>query len=544
MSLSRSDETRRARSPAPPPGVGEIGPADRADIEAHGLTPTEVERQLALLRNPPPPTRLLRPCTPGAGVQILSEADVAACLEAHEEAAAAGRIQGFVPASGAASRMFRSLEAERAAGSGDLEALERRAAAGEATAREAIELVHGLDRLALFSEIAPELSRRGVDPAEVLAGRRIEALFSAMLDPDGLDLTRRPKGLLPFHRYPDGVRTAFEEHLLDLARFARGADGRVRAHFTVAPSREAAFRELLERLRRRHEARLDVRYEVGFSSQSPATDTIAIDPEGRLFRRSDGRLLFRPGGHGALISNLNDLGGDLVLVRNIDNVVPDPLKPVVVHWKRVLAGRLVRLERSVHAVLADLERDPTAGVRAGCELLERELQAEIPDRIVGAGLAERAGWLRDRLERPIRVCGVVRCEGDPGGAPFWIAEESGESSPQIVETAQIDLADPAQREIHRSATHFNPVDLACAVRDRHGRPFDLRRFVDPRAVFITRKSSEGRPLLALEHPGLWNGAMARWTTLFVEVPAETFHPVKTINDLLRPDHQPTEDGAA
>ncbi len=538
MALSREDRANAERERLA--GTEGLDRRDLADIEAHGLTLAEVERQLALLRDPPPPTRLRRACTPGAGVEVLSPADVEACLEAHAEAAAPGRIRAFVPASGAASRMFRSLEAERSAGGTDLEALERRAAAGADTARDVLELVRGLDRLALFAEIAPALSRRGVDPSEVRAGRRLEALFSVMLDAGELDLGRRPKGLLPFHRYRDGVRTAFEEHLVDLARFARSADGRIGAHFTVAPSREAAFRERLERLRRRYEPDLGVRYEVGFSSQSPATDTVALDLDGRLFRRSDGRLLFRPGGHGALLSNLNALEGDLVLIRNIDNVVPDALKDGVVHWKKVLAGRLSRLERSIHAVLAELERDPASGVRAGSALLERELQTGLPARVASAPTAERARWLRERLERPIRVCGVVRCEGDPGGAPFWVEDESGDASPQIVETAQVDLADPGQRAIHRSATHFNPVDLACALRDRHGRPFDLRRFVDPRAVFIARKTSEGRPLLALEHPGLWNGAMARWTTLFVEVPAETFHPVKTINDLLRPDHQPPE----
>ena len=288
---------------------------------------------------------------------------------------------------------------------------------------------------------------------------------------------------------PRPLRTPFEEHLVEAAATVRDAAGVCRVHVTVPPEHHSAFEAVLERARPRLERETGARFEVRFSEQAPSTDTVAIDEAGRLFRDSEGRLLFRPGGHGALLKNLAESGGDVVLVKNIDNVVPDDLRAPTLLWKRLLAGVLVRLER--------------ASTRA----------------------------------RPLRVCGVVRNEGEPGGGPFWIDGPRGETR-QIVESAQVDLANPAQAAIFRSATHFNPVDLACSLRDASGRPFDLPRFVDERAVFIAKKTHEGRTLFALERPGLWNGAMALWETVFVEVPKETFAPVKTVLDLLRPEHQP------
>jgi hypothetical protein len=517
----------------------ELGPDDLRDVAEHGLTADEVARQLALLRSPPPPARLLRPCTPGDGVEVLSDAGVDRCLEAHARAAASGRFTCFVPASGAASRMFKALQSARSGAAevrrGDLAA---RASAGDADARQVLELVDGIERLAVFPEVDRSLRDRAIDLATVRAGGSLAPLFEALLDPSGLDLGERAKGLLPFHRNPDEFRTAFEEHLVDAALYARSGDGAVRLHFTVSEAHRDAFAALLESVRAKYEARFGVRYDVSFSTQRPETDTIATDGEGRPFRDADGHLLFRPGGHGALLANLGDLGADLVFIKNIDNVVPDHLKPPVVRWKKVLGGRLARLVERVHGVLDRLAADRDRAVAEGFELLASDLGIRAPAAVENGSIDDRAKWLAARLDRPIRVCGVVRCEGDPGGAPFWVPDGEGGASPQIVETAEVDARDPSQLAIHRSASHFNPVDVACSLRDHRGRPFDLARFVDRERVFIAEKSSGGRSLRALEHPGLWNGAMARWTTLFVEVPAATFHPVKTINDLLAPDHQP------
>ena len=413
---------------------------DRARIEAQGLTVEEVERQAALLRDPPPAAKLLRPCTAGDGVTRIDEGEHAELLALAGEAAGAGRLSKFVPASGAASRMFEFLRS----GESDHPDVRR------------------------FRENASSFA------------------FSAG---DLQALAALPKGLLPFHRYAEAVRTPFEEHLVEAAATVRDAVSVCRVHVTVSPGHRAAFEAVLERARPRLERETGAQFEVRFSEQGPSTDTVAIDEAGRLFRDSEGRLLFRPGGHGALLKNLAESGGDVVLVKNIDNVVPDDLRAPTLLWKRLLSGLLVQIERT------------------------------------------------SRRDRPLRACGVVRNEGEPGGGPFWVEGPGGETR-QIVESAQVELANPEQAAIWNAATHFNPVDLACSLRDSSGRPFDLPRFVDERAVFIAKKTHGGQTLFALERPGLWNGAMALWETAFVEVPMETFTPVKTALDLLRPEHQP------
>jgi hypothetical protein len=415
---------------------------DRAAIESHGLTEAEVARQLELFRRPPAPQRLARAATAGDGIVRLQESEHAALLALADEAAEAGRLTKFVPASGAASRMFAFLQA-----------------GGPET---------------------PE-KKRFLDSQDAFA-------FTGDLD----RLAATPKGLLPFHRHPEGNRTAFEEHLFEAAGTVRDASGLCRVHFTVSPEHRKAFEDKLAEIRPRVTRATGARFSVSFSEQSPATDTIAGGADGGPFRTASGGLLFRPGGHGALLKNLGDLahaGGDIVLVKNIDNVVPDARRGPTLLWKRLLAGLLVKLERA------------------------------------------------SRREKPIRVAGVVRNEGEPGGGPFWVAGSRGETL-QIVESAQVDLADPAQASIWKTATHFNPVDLACSLRNAAGEPFDLGRFVDEKSVFIAEKTHEGKPLKALERPGLWNGAMAFWETVFVEVPKETFAPVKTVLDLLRPEHRP------
>jgi hypothetical protein len=420
-----------------------LSDADRAAIAAHGLTVEEVERQLALLARPPRAGRLVRPATAGDGIVRLEEKDHPELLALADAAARAGRLTKFVPASGAASRMFAFLLAE------------------------------GPD--------SPEKKRFSESRKSFPFG-----------DENVEQLARSPKGLLAFHAYPDGARTAFEEHLHEAADTVRDASGVCRVHFTVSREHRSAFEAALANARPRVERATGARFAVTFSEQSPATDTIAGDPDGGPFRTASGALVFRPGGHGALVANLGALareGADVVLVKNIDNVVPDTRRAPTILWKRLLTGMLVRAEKE------------------------------------------------SRGERPLRVAGVVRNEGEPGGGPFWVEGPEGPRL-QIVESAQVDMGDPEQASVWASATHFNPVDLACSLRDAEGRPFDLARFVDERAVFVADKTYEGKPLKALERPGLWNGAMALWDTVFVEVPKETFAPVKTALDLLRPEHRP------
>jgi len=517
---------------------------DLRRIGDRGLAIEDVRRQLAVLRSPPPCTRLLRACTPGDGIRVLSSSAVEAALATHVTAAAAGRFLCFVPASGAATRMFRALLAVLEGETPATRAhLEQRASAGDKDAREVLEFADGLPRFAFTPALRDVMRQRRADLDGCARAGEIASILAALLDREGLDYAALPKGLLAFHRYADGARTAFEEHLVDAAHYARDGARHVRLHLTVSEQHLAGFAGLLSTVRASLEARLDARFEVGFSHQAPSTDTVAVDLAGAPFRDGDGHLLFRPGGHGALLDNLAGSGADLAYVKNIDNVVPDHLKGPVVHWKKVLGGLLVDLQDRVFAALRRLEEDASAAaVDAALELLELELDTPTPAGIRAAAPAERLAHARAKLVRPLRVCGMVRCEGDPGGGPFWVQGATGDASPQIVETAQIDPDDAGQAALLGSSTRFNPVDLVCGLRDHRGQPIDLARHVDRDAVFISEKSSGGRKLRALERPGLWNGSMADWSTVFVEVPTATFNPVKTVNDLLAPQHQPPVEG--
>jgi len=512
-------------------------PQDTERIAAQGLAVEEVERQLALLRNPPPPIRLLRNASRGDGVRVLTEHEQQACLAAWRGAAALGRWTAFVPASGAASRMFRAILSAR-----DwprpitVSEAQRRATEGDGDAKEVATFAAGLDRFAFRAELARILEGRGHPRAGTDPDGDLAPVLDAMVAGEGLNYASLPKGLILFHDYPGGPRTAFEEHLVEAASIARDSGGTVRLHFTVSPQHRRAFEATLARVRGGVETRLGVHLEVGFSEQSPATDTIAIDDAGEPFLSADGNLLFRPGGHGSLIENVADLGADLLYVKNIDNIVPDHRRAVCVEWKRIIGGLLTLLERRVYSVLDDLDRGGSHAVERAFHMLTTELGQEVPRALVETTGEDAARYARSKLDRPLRVCGVVRVTGDPGGGPFWVGDEDT-ASLQIVETAQIDLTERMQRAIFSASSHFNPVDLACSLNDRHGRPFDLRARVDSATAFITEKSSGGRTLRALEHPGLWNGAMADWSTVFVEVPSETFNPVKTVVDLLRPAHQ-------
>jgi hypothetical protein len=510
--------------------------SDLQQMAEAGIAPGEAARQVEMFRNPPPHTRVLRPCTPGDGVKVLSEDTHAELLECFEEAARQGRIGRLVPASGAATRMFKALlaylnEEEKEPG------------------QEVRTFFDNLPRFAFHEALAEAMARDGLDLEETLGKRDLRTVLAYLLTEKGLGYADLPKGLLLFHRYPDGPRTPFEEHLVEAAETLREVSGACRLHFTVSPEHEPKFRDLLAAAGPRLEAQHGANFCVSFSHQKHSTDTIAVDPENRPFRLEDGGLLFRPGGHGALLDNLNDLGRegwDVVQLKNIDNVVPDGRKPLINQWKALLGGHLVLLQNKTFRYLDRLDwmKDaPEDDGKAGALLdevsrfLSEDLSRPLPSALANAGLEERRRFLLTALDRPLRVCGVVRNQGEPGGGPFWVESPTGGVSPQIVETSQIDPKSAEQQAILKSSTHFNPVDLVCGLKDRHGKPYDLHPFVDPTTVFISSKSHEGRPLKALERPGLWNGSMAGWNTVFVEVPDATFAPVKTVLDLLRPEHQ-------
>ena len=518
---------------------------DLAQMAEIGLVPEEAARQIALFRRPPPFTRLVRPCTPGDGILVIAPEEQAGLLAGHAEAARAGRLGKLVPASGAATRMFKEALAFRAAPDGS----------PMPEPPEVAALFAGLPRFAFREELAAALVADGLDLEKALAAGDHRTVLHYLLDPAGLGYAELPKGLLAFHRYPEGARTPLDEHLVEAAALCRGGDGLVRVHLTVSPDHLAAFRRRVDAVRPGLEARCGCRFEVSFSTQRRATDTLAVDPLDQPFRQAGGALLFRPGGHGALLANLHDLGRqgwDVVFLKNVDNVVRGDSAPLVHLWKRLLCGLLAAVQTQTFALLAELEATeagPAAATRVllreGSELCAR-IGRSLPPGFAQAGAAGQRALLAAALDRPLRVCGMVRNQGEPGGGPFWArssAEAGGGISPQIVEASQVDPRDPGQQAILRSSTHFNPVDLVCALRDRHGAPYDLDLYVDPATVFISAKTFEGRPLKALERPGLWNGAMAEWNTLFVEVPDATFAPVKTVLDLLRPEHQERGAGA-
>ncbi len=501
---------------------------DLAQFARLGVPVGQVEQQLEALRHPPSPAALARPCRPGDGIRLLTPADHDDLLARWARAAAAGRLSKFVPASGAATRMFAALRWWRSRPEiADLAVL-RRAAAAEPLAAQALAAIEGWDRLP-FEPTRPAVS--------ATADRSARA--AAFLDELGHG--DAPKGLVPFHRTPDGPRTAFEEHLVEAAAYLRAGEQRTcRLHFSVAPEQLARFAAAYDGCRAGLEQRLDLRFDVAFSTQARATDTLALGADLAPLRQGDGSLLFQPSGHGALLRNLAALDGDLVLIKNIDNVVPEDRQGIVVLWQRLLMGMLSRLQEEVsrqQAALAAARGAEDPAVAGAAAFLAAELGVEPPLSVRTVGGQALTDWVRDRLQRPLRVCGMVPATGEPGGGPFWVRDGQGAVSPQIVEAAQVALHDAEQRAVWEAATHFNPVDLACGLLDAQGRPYDLERYVDPAAGFVTDKTWQGESIKTLERPGLWNGAMAGWNTLFVEIPAATFAPVKTVLDLLRPEHQ-------
>ena len=505
--------------------------SDLEQLGQRGISTEEAARQLRLFSDPPGYVDLARPCTVGDGIVRLEADEIPDLHRLQEGAAAAGRFRKFVPASGAASRMFKELlYFQRGDGSGlSWDEIHAQAGAGGKEAADLIAFVGGLERF----PFRDDLRRRA-------GGDDFRELLSAMLTPGGLGYELLPKGLLKFHAYPEGSRTPFEEHLVEAALYVKDATGTSRLHLTVSPEHREAFTSHFFEVRERYESRYDARFEVDYSLQKPSTDTLAVDAANRPLRDDRGGLLFRPGGHGALIENLNELYGDFVYVKNIDNVQTDHVKRSVLHWKKALGGYLVKLQRETFERVRKLrKRQPSvAALDEAIDFAGSRLAVELNGRLDPLSHQERSAYLIDRLDRPLRVCGVVPNTGEPGGGPFWVRGPDGRISKQIVEGAQIDPESEGQQALLRASTHFNPVDLVCALRNDEGRPYDLQRYIDNDAVIIASKSAGGRELKALERPGLWNGGMAEWNTILVETPLETFSPVKSILDLLRPEHQP------
>ncbi len=496
-------------------GIDEEALLDQMDKFEHGI----------------PYTRIARPCTIGDGIRVIQPEEFQQLEEIFADAAAQGRVTKFVPASGAASRMFKSLQAYmNSCDNGDSQV-------PESVMKFGRKFLHSLKRFAFYDALQEILTRDGLNLNELLESGRYSLILKYVLTKKGLNYANLPKGLILFHMYPEGPRTAFAEHLAEAAEYARDRDGVARLHFTVPPEFSEAIKMHVNEVCSGF-VQQDVQFDVSYSIQKESSRTLAVDMENNPIRTSDKLLVFRPAGHGALLENLSEIGGDIVCIKNIDNVVPDHLKPQTYIYKKVLGGYLVRLQKYVFAALEQLEQDTATpeDIEKMTGFIRNEFGITPPNEYGTYTAEQKKKYLFKRLNRPLRVCGMVKNLGEPGGGPFWLEGEN-DSPLQIVESAQVELERPDQKEIFDASTHFNPVDLICAVRDYKGKPFTLMHYVDYDLGLITYKSKNGNELKALELPGLWNGSMAYWNTVFVEVPLITFNPVKTVNDLLRDEHQ-------
>lgn len=498
---------------------------DKTQLIERNVSETQVEEQVARLLRGTTFVHLMRPAVIGDGIVKMDETNIQEALEVFENDRQHYHFTKFVPASGAATRMFKAMFAY----------LENPSPENFPSAF--FNQIHKFAFYESLNEAVVKNFNLGIDQMTE-AGRYAE-IVDTMLNDKGLSYGKLPKALLKFHRYENFNRLALEEHLSEAAKYAQNEDGKCHLHFTVSPEHESLFRETIEAVKPQYEQQYGVQYEITLSNQKPSTDTVAIDAEGKLFRNSDGSILFRPGGHGALIENLNDLQEEIVFIKNIDNIVPEHHAAPTYLYKKVLAGYLMNLQQITFEYLGMLDDGDLEDVdlEEMAQFAQHELQIDIPEFFKDYTDIEKIDFLYEKLNRPMRVCGMVKNEGEPGGGPFWTKNDNDEISLQIVESSQIDHNNESQESIFKSSTHFNPVDLVCSCWDYQGEPFNLTEHVDPNTCFISSKSKDGRELKALELPGLWNGAMADWITVFVEVPIETFNPVKTVNDLLKPMHQ-------
>lgn len=497
-------------------------------LREKGITPERLEAQLEDLKKGFPYLKIRSAATPGHGITVASpELEEQSASIWHKYLLSGAKVIKMVPASGAASRMFKDLFAflnseEKTPKSEFLKTF-----------------FENIEDFAFYGHLnfmCMQLYGKSIHT--LISEKNYKDILNALLTKEGLNYGSLPKGLLLFHKVMGGARTPFEEHLSEGALYATGKDGIANIHFTVSENHLPLFQSKFEETKGLAEHEKEVKFDVSFSVQKPSTDTVAALKNGEPFRTKEGKLFFRPGGHGALIENLNDLDADVIFIKNIDNVVPDLQKEITVRWKKVLGGVLVATKQVADRYCKRLEEGiPTDEEMSEMLSFLRNKLCVTEDNADNMAPADRAAYLMRKLNRPMRVCGMVKNEGEPGGGPFLVYNPDGTVSPQILESTQIDPKDKEAVKMLKESTHFNPVDLAVCTRDFKGNKFNLPDYVDPATAFISEKSVEGTEIKALELPGLWNGAMSDWNTILLEVPAHTFNPVKTVNDLLRPAHR-------
>ena len=512
-----------------------LTPQDHLELRRRGISAYQVESQLQRLRHGVPPITIIRPCRVNDGIVQLRPDQFPHYQQQFESVWQTNRVSKFIPASGAATRMFNDLlkflssEASNSSGASPTQAIPQ--AVDQAWKR--------LQDFPFIPDLEAYLHRQGQAPPASQHSHDINTILQTVLWTPGLGYADLPKALLPFHRYPEGPRTSLQEHVYEAIRYHPTPAQPVKIHLTVSPQYEQVIKDHLHAIQQAL-SKQGWKLELTVSIQKPSTDTVALNADNQPFRADDETLVFRPGGHGALLENLNDCQADIVFISNVDNVVPDHLKDPIVEWRKVLGGYLAELQQHVFHHIQQLSSVPAnaKSVQQAEACILQELLLPLPQSYRELALPDQATLLKQYLDRPIRVCGVVPNTGDPGGGPFWVAHPEDAPSRQIVEQSQVNPDSEAQQKLFASGTHFNPVDMVCGVRDYQGNPFNLLEYVDPGTGFIGMKSHQGRPLKALEWPGLWNGGMAHWITIFVEIPRANFNPVKTFLDWLHPAHQP------
>lgn len=510
---------------------------DLKQIKKNGISIKDIEKQLENFKKGFPFLEIAGSANYKFGINKLEPESEDQYIAYYDEHCDDKKILKFVPASGAATRMFKSLFEMMHTYKG--------------TEREYLRLLvdrsfnslfytyDNMSKFPFYEDLQEEFMRQNMTLDKCLEKHDYVCLLKKLLTKDGLNYGELPKGLIKFHRYSFGARTAAQEHLVEGALYAK-TKGKVYIHFTVSPEHLKMFKEHISDTKSAFEEKYDVKYYIGFSEQKSSTDTIAVDMNNEPLRDEKGNLVFRPGGHGALIYNLNKISADLIFIKNIDNVVPDYFKKDTIRYKKVLAGKTLELQTQIFDYIKQLKKSKKVTEKLIKEIVrffKNELLMKFPESFDGMEKEEKVKFLISKLNRPLRVCGMVRNEGEPGGGPFLVKDKEGTVSPQIVEGSQFDPDNAEQKNIINESTHFNPVDLVCAVKDYRGRKFDLLKYIDPSTGFISIKSKNGQELKAQELPGLWNGAMAHWNTAFIEVPISTFNPVKVVNDLLRKEHQ-------
>lgn len=508
---------------------------DLAQIKKKGLTAEKVEEQINIFKRGNVVVNVREAAMVKNGILAIPEEEKQELVSHYESRKEKLDILKFVPASGAATRMFKAFYNFLKNYNPEEESIEEYV---DKKNRHKLEIFFSrMKDLPFYEEVIQHLKQNHAD-FENLSEDKQQLLFvKAMLEEDGLNLGNQPKGLVPFHKYEDHLATAFEEHLVEAVDYA-SSNGKVRVHFTVAEEHREKFEAEAHKIKPRLEKETGATFEISYSYQDPKTDTIAVTKENEPFRDENGDIFFRPGGHGALLENLNNQEAELIFIKNIDNVVVPKNRKILADNKKVLAGKLLELQEKTFVYLEQLKADVEEGkLQEMTEFLQKELNSGWSIEFEELSKEEKISVLKQKFNRPIRVCGMVKNEGEPGGGPFWVTHKNGAISLQIVESSQIDHDNYQQSKIAQEATHFNPVDVVCSFKDHKGNNFDLHKYVDEETSFIADKTKDGKELKALELPGLWNGAMADWISIFVEVPIETFNPVKTVADLLKPTHQ-------